>query len=160
MESFLTWLKSWFTRPREYMNLKEYSIFADLGSYDLFMLNELIHTREFKPGETIFEAGYPLEVIYLIKSGEIELKGCYGSKLNKLLTKGGHLGLLDMYFNGQRNSTATAKTKVCAHAISRSDLQEFVKSRPHAGVEILSAINRDVCRMIFELAADEEHELD
>lgn len=160
MQNFVKWLQTWFNRPREYTRLREYKIFEELESYDLFMLNDLIHAREFKPGETIFEAGYPVEVVYLIRSGEIELKGVYGSKQNKVLGKNDHLGLLDLYYNRQRNSTATAKTKLCMDALSRSDLQEFIKSRPVAGVKILSAINKEFCRFIFEQASELENELD
>lgn len=142
------WIKSIFRGPQEYLILREYSIFSELNSYDLFLLYELVHTREFKPGELIFESGYPLEVIYLIHSGEIELRGEHHANTGKVLGQGEHLGILDLYYNGQRNSTATAKSKVTAHAISRTDLQGFIESRPHMGIKILGAINRDLCNLL------------
>jgi len=160
MQSIIKWLQTFFSGPRDFMTLREYSLFSELSSYDLFMLNDLIHTREFSRGETIFESGYPLEVIYLIRSGDIDLMGVYGGKQNRVLSKGEHLGLLDLFYNQQRNSTAIASTDVSVHAISRSDLQDFIRFRPKSGVKILTAINKEFCRFVFEQAAVKEHELD
>ncbi|MCK9556709.1 MAG: cyclic nucleotide-binding domain-containing protein [Candidatus Cloacimonetes bacterium] len=160
MDSFFRWLKNRFTASRKHLELKQYQVFADLNDFELYLLNELIHTRSFKAGELIYEEGYPLEVIYFVQSGEIELSGIYGSKLNKTVGPGGHLGILDMYHGNQRSSTATAKTDIEAHVISKSDLSSFVELKPRAGLKILSAINQEFCHFIFDLAGTKEHELD
>ncbi|MCK9333484.1 MAG: hypothetical protein M0Q19_10005, partial [Candidatus Cloacimonetes bacterium] len=85
MQRILNWIGAWFKGRQTYLQLKEYSIFEQLGSFDLFLLDELMHVRKFQPEEVIFESGYPLEVIYFIQAGEILLKGNKGNSYDKVL---------------------------------------------------------------------------
>ncbi|MCK9435281.1 MAG: cyclic nucleotide-binding domain-containing protein, partial [Candidatus Cloacimonetes bacterium] len=96
MQRFFTWLKGRFKSSRKYLVLKQYSLFADLSDFELYLLYELTHTRCFEAGELIYEEGYPLEVIYFVHSGDIELKGLYGSTTDKQVGPGEYLGILDM----------------------------------------------------------------
>jgi len=127
-----------------------YPQFAKLGSYDLYLLEDRMHERIYKADETIFETGYPVEVIYFIRSGEVLQKGMYSGNKDKTLSHPKHLGMLDMYHNGYRTSTAITKTEVVIDAISRSDLLEYMKARPRCGISILEAICKDFSDLIFE----------
>jgi CRP/FNR family transcriptional regulator, cyclic AMP receptor protein len=150
------WIKSVFSKPQLYLRFRVYSIFKELSSYDLFLLDERMHQRKFKSGEVIFEAGYPLEVIYFVRSGEILLQGIYHGKEEKIIGKTQHLGILDMYHAQNRSSTAIAKTEVEVDAISRIDLLEYIQARPRCGLKILHAVCRDFCDLIFEQAGEKE----
>lgn len=160
MQRFFTWLKGRFKSSRKYLVLKQFSLFADLSDFELYLLYELTHTRCFEAGELIYEEGYPLEVIYFVHSGDIKLKGLYGSTTDKQVGPGEYLGILDMYHGKKRSSTAIAQSDASLHAISRTDMISFIESRPRAGVKILSAIASDFCRFVFEVAKDNEHKLD
>jgi CRP-like cAMP-binding protein len=148
------WLKSLFSKPQTYLRYREYPLFAELGSYDLYLLEDRMHERKFKASETIFETGYPLEVIYFIRSGDIELIGVYCSEKEKTISHPQHLGMLDMYHGQGRSSTAIAKTPVVMDAISSSDLMEFIKARPRCGIKILEAACKDFSDFIFEKAQE------
>jgi CRP-like cAMP-binding protein len=150
MQKVLLWFKTVLKGSQQYLDLKQYSVFERLGSFDLYLLKEIMHERVFKPNEVIFEAGYPLEVIYFIKSGEIRLQAENDLKTNKVLGPGEHLGILDLYYSTQRSSTAIAQSKVCVHGVSRTDLEDYINSRPRAGIMILKAINKDLSRMLFD----------
>ncbi len=154
MKTIWQWLKSLFSKPQTYLRYKEYPIFAELGSYDLFLLDDRMHERKFEAGEIIFESGYPIEVIYFISSGEVEQKGVYSSNQEKTLSHPHQLGLLDMYHGEYRSNTAVAKTKVQMDAISRADLVDFMKARPRCGIKILEAVCKDFSDLIFEKAIE------
>lgn len=153
---FWQWIQSIFTKQRGYMRYRDYPIFKDLGAYDLFLLDERMHQRKFKKDEVIFEAGYPLEVIYFVTSGEILLQGIYQGSQEKTIGQGQNLGFLDMYHSETRSSTAVAQSEVSLDAISRTDLMDFIQARPHCGLKILNAVCKDFCDLIFEEAAKAE----
>lgn len=149
MQRILNWIGAWFKGRQTYLQLKEYSIFEQLGSFDLFLLDELMHVRKFQPEEVIFESGYPLEVIYFIQAGEILLKGNKGNSYDKVLRKGQHLGIFDMFHSLQRCSTAIAQSQVVVLGISRTDLDDYIKSRPLAGMKILRAIIKELSNIVL-----------
>ena len=113
-----------------------------------------MHERKFKIGETIFESGYPVEVVYFIRSGEVAQSGVYSSNQERTISHPHQLGLLDMFHGEYRSSTAIAKTEVMIDAISRLDLMEFMKARPHCGVKILEAVCKDFSNLIFAIAEE------
>ena len=150
MKTRWNWLKSMFRKPRTYLKYREYPLFAELGNYDLYLLDGRMHERIFKVGEVIFETGFPLEVIYFINSGKVQIQGMYFSDKEKTISNPNFLGLLDMYQGEKRSSTAIAKTEVVMHAIAKCDLIDFIKARPHCGVKILHAACKDFSDFIFE----------
>lgn len=146
------WFKSQFSKPQTYLKYREYPIFAELSSYDLYLLNDRMHERKFKASEVLFERGYPLEVIYFIHSGDIEQKGMYSSDQERSLSYPQQLGLLDMFHGKKRTSTAIAKTEVSVDAISSSELMDFIQARPRTGLKILRAVCKEFTDLIFEKA--------
>jgi len=154
MKTSWQWLKSLFSKPQTYLRYRGYPLFAELGSYDLYLLDDRMHERKFKIGETIFESGFPVEVVYFIRSGEVLQSGAYSSNQERTISHPHQLGLLDMFHGEYRSSTAIAKTEVLIDAISRSDLLDYMKARPHCGVKILEAVCKEFSNMIFEKAKD------
>jgi len=154
MKTSWQWLKSLFSRPQTYLRYRAYPLFAELGSYDLYLLDDRMHERKFKIGETIFESGYPVEVVYFIRSGEVAQSGVYSSNQERIVSHPQQLGLLDMFHCEYRSSTAIAKTEVLIDAISRAELLDYMKARPHCGVKILEAVCKDFADMIFAIAKE------
>lgn len=151
MKPIFGWLKSILDKPKSYLQFRRFPVFKDLDSYELYLLNNVMHSRTFKAGDVIYEAGFPLEVIYFIEKGEIELKGKLHQAGNDVLGKNQYLGLIDLFHETLRSSTALAKTEVSAFAISQTDLLELIHSRPRTGLKILSAACRDFSKLIFQL---------
>jgi CRP-like cAMP-binding protein len=160
VNSLWTWFLSLFSGPKDYLRLRDYPVFAKLSSYDLYLLSERIHERSFSLGEVIFEAQYPLEVIYFIRSGEIKLEGMYGGSQEKILGQMEHLGILDMFHGDSRTGTATAATDVQVDAIAKSDLMDYIDARPRCGLKIYHAICQDFASFIFGSLNQKSDELD
>lgn len=149
MKILLNWLKSWVNKPQAYLQFRRFSIFKDLNTFELFQLNNLMHHREYQANTTIYEAGYPLEVILFIEKGEIEISGGIHGKSTIVLGKNQYLGLIDMFHETIRSSTAVAKTAVTAFALSRTDLMDIIHANPKTGVKILMAVCSDFSNQMF-----------
>lgn len=149
MKDAFSKLKLYFHKPKSYEELRGYALFAELKDYDLFLIWQRMHTRKFRAGETLYEYGYPVEVIYFVFDGEIEITRQSDPDRRTVIGKGRHLGLRDLYYNQERNGTARAKTAATVHTISRNDLNEFFDARPKAGTKILDAICREFGQVIF-----------
>jgi len=156
MKTLWSWINTFFGGTKEYRRLREYPLFSELTDYDLYLLSERMHERSFACGEQIFEAGYPLEVIYFIRTGEIKLEGALSGKKDKVLAAKEHLGILDMYHSEERSSTAHAMSDVVVDAISKSDLIDYMRARHSASFKIFTAICSDLARFVFDIAAGKQ----
>ncbi len=156
MNQMLKWLKTIFIKQDKYKSLRHYPIFKELSSFELYLLNNYFHSRSFKTGEVLFDKNYPLEVIYFIEKGEIEIEGPSHPSGKSILKKHQFLGMMDMFHENIRSSKATAITEVEALAISRVDLMDVINKNPKTGVKILSGICRSFSNYIFRISANSE----
>jgi CRP-like cAMP-binding protein len=147
----LGWLKSLLHKPSKYASLRRYSIFKHLDSFELYLLNNFMHQRSFKQGEQLFDVGYPLEVVFFIEKGEIEVIGKANPHGRALLSKNQWIGIMDMFYENIRSSSAKALTDVQVLAISRDDLMDLINKNPHMGLKILSGICESLSRYVFTL---------
>jgi CRP-like cAMP-binding protein len=153
MDKILKWLKTLFNKQDKYISLRRYPIFKELTSFELYLLNNFMHARSYKVGEILFDKDYPLEVIFFIEKGEIEIEGHTHPRGKNILKKNQFLGLMDMFHENIRTSKATALTEVQALAISKSDLLDLVNKNPRMGVKILSGVCKSFSNYIFQIAA-------
>lgn len=149
MSQIIDRFKLFFNKPKTYEELRSYPLFENLKDYDLFLLWQRMYQRTYRSGETLYEDAYPVEVIYFIFEGEVELRRTATPEETTLITKGMQLGLRDLYFNQTRNGTATAKTDVTVHALSRNDLREYFDAKPKAGLTLLEGVCREFAQVIF-----------
>jgi len=152
MQQYIDWFKNILRKPDKYAHLKRFSLFKDLNSFELYLLNNHLHTRNYKAGEVLFEPGYPLEAIYLIEKGEIEIIGPSHPSGHSILKKNQFLGLMDMFHENIRSSKATTLCDVQVLAVSQADLKELIDKNPRMGVKILLAVCSSFSNYIFHLA--------
>jgi len=133
----------WFQRllnPRdEHKHLLRYSLFKDLNAHQRSLVASFLHSREFRAGESVFERGYPLEVIYFVESGEMELTPLFDGDASTVLKKNQFVGVLDLFSGKKRLSSAKALTDLKLKALSEDDLQEILTRDPALGVKLLQA---------------------
>jgi len=147
----LGWLKSLLHKPSKYASLRRYSIFKHLDSFELYLLNNFMHHRSFKQGEQLFDVGYPLEVVFFIEKGEIEVTGKANPNGRAILSKNQWIGIMDMFYENIRSSSAIALTDVQVLAISRQDLMDLINKNPHMGLKILNGVCESLSNYIFTL---------
>jgi uncharacterized membrane protein len=125
--------------------LKEVSLFELLDDQERAALAERMDCRDFKQGTVIFEYGDPGGVIFILRSGEVEvfLENQEGEKIviaeNERGDVVGELSFLD---GGHRTATAVARTDAQALTMHRDRLLEFIDKHPHAAIDLLTVVGR------------------
>lgn len=146
MKNIYNWLKTKFQKPQVYLEYRRFSIFKELNDFELYLLHNVMNERSFKAGEVLFEAGFPMEVVYCICKGQIQLTLASAGERLLQIGKNEMLGLWDMFHNDKRNSSARATSDVTAFAITECDLWDLIESRPRMGTKILSAICTEIVK--------------
>ncbi len=125
---------------------RSFPLFSGLSNLELRLLDNILIERSYKPNELLFEETYPLEAVFLILEGEVKLEG----KLPGLREKGEIIGLVDMFKDQFRSSSARATKNTRVWAVSRTDLLSLIDKNPRMGTKILSATCRYLGRYINE----------
>ncbi len=154
LKLIIGWLKSLFRKTDKNAYLKKISIFSKLDSFELYLLNNFMHHRSFKAGELLFDKDYPLEMIFFIEQGEIEVLGKAHPSGRSVLKKNQWIGIMDMYHENIRSSSAKALTHVEANAISCKDFVDLMENNPHMGVKILTGVCESFSNYIFQICAN------
>jgi len=156
VKDYINWLKTLLNKQDKYSELRKITVFKELSSFELYLLNNFLHHRSYKPGEILFDRDYPLEVVYFILSGEIEVIGPSHPSGHNILKRHQFLGMIDMFHEPNRSSKATAVTEVQTLAISRFDLMDLLKKNPRMGVKILSGVCKSFSNYIFQISQSVE----
>lgn len=146
---FISKVHSLFSQDDPYAYLKQFCLFQDLSWQDLKLIHNLTNKREFKRGDFLFEEGYPMEAVFFLESGSIELSS-KSSNQNTKLESGAILGMIDAQLKGGRRSTARAIEDCVAYAISVTDLDRLIDHNPGLGIKLLRSTAVYFSRMILQ----------
>ena len=136
---FLLWFKRLLVNGEQNKHLLQYKIFKDLNTHQRKQVADFMHSREFKAGEVLYEKGFPMEVIYFIESGEVELQPFVEGGKATVLRPHDQFGLLDLFSGRKRLGGARAVTDLKLKAITTKDFQELVTKDPGLGAKLLNA---------------------
>lgn len=150
--------KTIWKKPDKYADLKKFPVLVETSSFELYLLNNFLHKRNFNSGELLYN-NHPLEVIYFIFSGEVEVTGITYPKGRYVVRELQILGLIDMFKEETRSSSATALTEVTAYAVSRYDLSDLFRQNPNLGVKMLTAFCQTLSNYIFNISSPGGKEL-
>jgi CRP-like cAMP-binding protein len=120
-----------------------------LSDYEIRLLSQFLHEREFEPSEDIFSQGDRGFGFYIIYSGAVEIflpkKRSSGEPYEEHIVNlihhqyFGELALLD---DGDvRNASARAKQNTTLLALFRPDLEELIERHPVVAAKLLQAIS-------------------
>jgi len=149
IREYYLWLGKILRKPDLLDSVREISLFTGLSSFQLYQLNCYMHARSYKSGEVIFEQGYPLDAVFFITGGEVNVSGLLSGPAPTVLRKGDFIGIIDMFHEGIRSSSAKAGTDVTALAISKNDLSSLIERDKAMGIKILNAICRYLSGLNF-----------
>ncbi len=152
IQKFLEWLKHLFVASERHAQLRQYPLFKDLNAHQLQLVDNCLHAREFKAGETLYEAGFPLEVLYFVAEGELKVGGANPNAGFQVMKKHDCVGVADLFAKGKRSGTAIALTDLSLLALSQSDFWDLVNKNSALGVKVLSACGRILGRQIADNA--------
>ena len=131
----------------DYTILRKAPMFALLDEEELGTLSALLETRRFDKGETIFSRGDVGDCLYIVRHGRVEVyvETTEGEKIifgeNEAGDVFGEISLLD---GGPRTATALAVEDTEALTCDRETLLEFVTKHPHAALDLLTAMGKNL----------------
>lgn len=131
--------------------LKETSVFSDLTTKELSLVEEFVHLRNYEPGESIFNEGDPGVGMYIVVSGKITIiKKTEKGPWIELATieENGFFGEISIIEGGPRTASAKAAERTDLLGFFKSDLEALMEKRPAIATKILYDIARIVCERL------------
>jgi len=123
----------------------EVPIFGLLDDEEREALSEMMGSRDFKQGETVFHSGDPGGEIFILRNGRVELfvENTDGQKIVLAENEQGDvIGELSFLDGGPRTATAVAREDTQMLVLDRVRLLDFIDKHPHAAMDVLTVIGR------------------
>lgn len=107
--------------------LRSMPLFRQLNDQAVMNMTNLIEERTAKPQQVILRAGEQDTPLYLIRMGQVELRGTGGERV---LTAGNFFGEESVLLNRASSSSATALTPVELYALPAEDFRWLLQAYP------------------------------
>ncbi|MCY6371104.1 Crp/Fnr family transcriptional regulator [Clostridium ganghwense] len=123
--------------------MQDISLFSTLQEEELKEISNLIVTREYKKGETIFFQGDVSEKLYIVSKGKIKIfKHTKEGKeqILYILSNGGVIGALNLLKKDKFdfNAEALENTRVCT--LNKEDFDNVIIKNPQITLKILEKV--------------------
>lgn len=125
--------------------LADVPFFALLDDQERAALAERLDVVTFPAGKTMFQRGDQGDSLYVLFEGEVELFVQNDAGENIVLETAGpgdFFGEISMLDGGTRMASALVRKDMKALVVDRGDLDEFLRLRPAAAMDILTATGR------------------
>jgi uncharacterized membrane protein len=125
--------------------LSQVPLFALLDEQERETLATRLDRETFASGKPIFAQGDPGDRLYVVRSGAVEIfvTNDMGDRfLLETAREGDFFGEISLLDGGLRTASATALEDVDAIVVDRGDLEEFLRIRPAAAMDLLTAAGR------------------
>jgi CRP/FNR family transcriptional regulator, cyclic AMP receptor protein len=125
--------------------LAEVPLFSLLDDSERAVLAERVEVKKFEKGKAIFNRGDPGDALFIVKAGEVEISVLTDSG-DKLVLEhakpGDFFGEVSLLDGGARTASAIAEDDTTTLVVDRGDLEEFLRLRPAATMDLLAAFGR------------------
>ena len=125
--------------------LTDVPLFQLIDDQERATLADLMSTRSFEKGETIFEEGQPGETLFVIHQGRVQVF-CHSDSGEKIVLAenepGDVFGEISLLDGGPRTASAVAIEPTRALTIDREKLYELVQRQPHVAIDLLTVMGR------------------
>ena len=131
--------------PTDAAFLAEVPFFQLLDDNEREELSKQLDVFQMQAGQLVFSYGDPGDSLYVIRSGEVEIffKDDTGTRI--VLETGGHgavFGEISLLDGGPRTASVLVTEDLEALRLDRADLDIFLRSHPHAALDLLGAMGR------------------
>jgi len=125
--------------------LAEVPFFSLLDDQERAALAARVDTISKPAGTALFNYGDPGDSLYIVRAGEVEIffKNDTGERiLLETARKGDFFGEISLLDGGARTASAHVTKDLDAVVVDRGDLEEFLRARPAAAIDLLTAAGR------------------
>lgn len=131
----------------------EVPIFELLDAEERKVLADQVSIREFKKGQTIFKAGNPGGLAYLVQKGLVYVTikdASFEDVIVDVANDGGLVGMSSLLAGENHQTTAQAMEDTTAIEIDRSDIIALLSTKPMAGLDMMTIVEKQL-RVAHEL---------
>ncbi|MEP6941165.1 MAG: DUF1003 domain-containing protein [Rudaea sp.] len=124
--------------------LRSVTLFDGFSDEDLFVLAPAMVLRDFAVGQTVFSQGDPAGMMYIIESGQVDIRLGVDATTEIQLREcgaGEFFGELSMFDGKPRSATARAAVASTLLELKHVDLNLFLEQRPHAAAALLRTVS-------------------
>jgi uncharacterized membrane protein len=125
--------------------LAQVPLFSLLDDEARLALGERVERITAPAGTALFSRGDPGDTLYVVQSGEVEMffKNDTGERIVlETAHSGDFFGEISLLDAGPRTAAAVVTKDLEALVVERTDLEEFLKQHPEAGMSLLAAMGR------------------
>jgi uncharacterized membrane protein len=125
--------------------LGEVPMFAELDEKERVILAERVDLENMSAGETLFEYGDPGDWMGIVLAGTVEMSVKIKTGENvflELAERGDFFGEISLLDGGSRSARAVCKEAGQLIVVDRGDLDELLKMRPAAALNLLTATGK------------------
>ena len=142
--------------------LKGNFLFESLAIQELKLVRDIVHIREYRPGELVFKQGEVGVGMYIIARGHVDIsvedrdpeKEGMRSIFVTRLERGDFFGEIALVEdNGRRTATATANDDVMLIGFFKPDLSEIISRSPATGSKVLMKLAQVLGKRLKETAS-------
>jgi CRP/FNR family cyclic AMP-dependent transcriptional regulator len=125
--------------------LTDVPFFQTLDEQERSLLAERVDTVSKPAGTALFNYGDPGDSLYIVRAGEVEIffKNDTGERIVLETARAGDFfGEISLLDGGARTASAVVTKDLQAVVVDRADLESFLRARPAAAMELLTAAGR------------------
>jgi CRP-like cAMP-binding protein len=122
--------------------LKNIPVFEGLNRRELSAIELILHRRDYRPEEVIFQQGDPAVGMYIIIRGDVEIVYESASRVLASLRSGEFFGELALLDDSPRSAKAIARTQSRMLGFFQSDLFDLTERNPKLGVKVVTRLAR------------------
>jgi len=125
--------------------LVEVPLFETMDDSERESLCQLLESKRFDKGDTIFRAGDVGDSFYIVRSGTVQIfiENFEGEKIIlRESERGDVFGDVSMFDGGPRTATAVATDETEVLSLDKEGLLALVKKHPHAALDLLSVMGK------------------
>jgi uncharacterized membrane protein len=125
--------------------LAQVSLFSLLDEQERGILAARVEAIDLPAGASIFNTGDPGDTLYIVISGQVEVyfRNDTGERIVlETAEPGDFFGEISLLDNGPRTASAVVTADLHALMVDRGDLDELIRLKPGAAMELLTATGR------------------
>ncbi len=122
-------------------------IFELLDDEERKVLADQVSVREFKKGQTVFKAGDPGGLAYVVQKGtvHVSIKDANAeSVVVDIADEGGLIGMSSLLAGESHQTTAVAMEDTTAVEIDRNDITVLLTAKPLAGLDMMTIVEKQL----------------
>jgi CRP-like cAMP-binding protein len=122
-----------------WQDLKKIPLFADLTENEIYQVMKLSFEKKYPKDSTLFVEGMAGEILYIIKSGKVDIvkKTPQGEALLATLGAGDFLGEMSLIDDSKRSATARVAEDSELVVITRKCFNDMLQGDPHITAKLL-----------------------